>query len=188
MLTSLVLVAAGCKDAHSELDEFEARQRYHGEPSSWACDRPWSHVVTRFYCENWRMRADELRPFFQLDSVRLDDAVFKRGRGARLDTVNHLELNRSSIETHLLVETFPRLERLSISGTAVDGTALRALGELTFLQLHLTAPPDATSLAAIPKLKTLWLTYVACPQPGCGHAIASQVRALRPELEIRVNE
>jgi hypothetical protein len=173
----------GCRDEHSAEDDRE----YHGGPSSRVCGKRWSHDVTSFYCDGPKLRVDELRPFTNVRSMHIADAVVTRGAGARLESVTDLGVNRSTLDTALLVETFPRVRSLLIDNTATDVGALRSLDQLSFLLLHQIAVADAASIAAIPGLKTLMLNFVPCGEPGCDLALARQIRTLRPELEIKVN-
>lgn len=183
VLAAMIGQLAGCKDFYNE-----RKDEYHGGPSSRVCGVRWSHDVIGFNCDGPRLRLDELRPFTEAVSIRISDTVVEAGAGARLDAVTQLNIGRSKFDTALLVATFPRVEGLSFNYTAVDVHALEALGALRFLQLSKTSPPDAAAVAALPRLKTLMLTFLECPKPGCGQALAAQIRVLRPDLEVRVHD
>jgi hypothetical protein len=182
-LAAVGSVLGSCKDMHSDEDD----QEFHGGPSTTVCGVRWSHDVTTFHCDGPRLRVDEVRPFTKVQSVHLADTVVTRGSGARLESVTDLAVNRSSVDAELLASTFPRVRSLVIDSTALDVRDLRSLTGLKFLLLHKTAPPDAASVAALASLTTLMLNFVECSQPACDYALAKQIRALRPDLEIKVD-
>jgi hypothetical protein len=168
-------------------EPIEVRE-YHGEPSSVVCGVRWSHDHGSVYCDQGRVSLKEFVPFRELQSLRLADVTIDVGDGAvpRFERVEDLTLNNLQITAPVIVEAFPNVKSLLVSGTVVSFRELHGLAQLESLIINQVDAPDAQDLLTFPKLKAITMSYLRCPEPRCEFRLGWELKTARPEMDVRV--
>jgi hypothetical protein len=180
--------AGGSDEPYGPAGEPIEVREYHGEPSSVVCGVRWSHDHGSVYCDQGRVSLKEFVPFHDLQSLRLADVAIDVEEGAvpRFERVVDLNLNNLRITAPVVLEAFPNVKSLLVSGTAVSFRELRGLSQLESLIINQVDAPDAEDLLAFPKLEAITMSYLHCPQPRCEFRLGWELKTARPEMDVRV--
>jgi len=164
-----------------------AARPYHGPPSGWVCGQRWSYDRGSFQCDGGELSLSELVPFWDLQSVHFVDAKVHVTPGVALAGVSQLALTATVIDGRDLVSSFPDTRSLWLVRTSMDGAVLRDLLQLSSLLVARMPVPAASDLAAVESLRNVDLNFATCGEDGCPDEVAERLRALRPDIVVRVN-
>lgn len=170
-------------------DEPSDIREYHGEPSSVLCGVRWSHDHTSVHCEGARLSLKALAPFKNLHHLTLTNVTIEEtnsGSVPRFERVRDLSLGDVRGDASVLIAAFPNVEFLSLSHTSMSVADLRGFSQLRSVILHRADAPDAATLLAFPKLESVSLAYLRCPERRCEFELGWELEKAQPDLEVRV--
>ncbi|HUQ02531.1 MAG TPA: hypothetical protein VM261_08550 [Kofleriaceae bacterium] len=130
-----------------------------------------------------------LVPFKDLHHLTLTNVTIEEtnsGSVPRFERVTDLNLGDVRVDASVLVAAFPNVGFLSLSNTSMSVADLQGFSQLRSVILHRADAPDAATLLAFPKLESVSLAYLRCPERQCAFELGWELEKAQPELEVRV--